>query len=168
MLGLQPQAPVEQLLGKSPPPAQHRPLVILPPEATQLLATPPPPPVPALPALPPLPAEPPAPPVPEPTQSLPSQQVLAGHWQTLTVCVDPGPQPQAPTRQVFGKSGVEVQHSASDTVPPACSHALVEPPLPAEPELPAWPAEPELPELPPDPLVPALPPVAPPSVPPRS
>ncbi len=179
LLGLQPQAPVLQLFGKSPPPLQHNPCATTPPELTQVLAGPPP-----APALPPAPAPPPAPPLPEFAQVAPSQHVSAGQLHTLTASVDPGPHPQAPMAQVFGKSPAEEQHSAVATLPPALMQAEstpppppapaappVLPPLPAAPELPAVPAAPPaLPPLPAAPELPAAPafPPIPASLPPRS
>jgi len=45
------------------------------------------------------------------------------HWQTGRVRLLEGLQPQAPSPQVFGKSGWLEQHKRLETVPPDATHA---------------------------------------------
>jgi len=104
--GLQPQAPIRQVLGKSPPPSQQDSVATVPPESVQ----------------------------PEAdssvggdvgvvsTQSFPSQQCPSGQEQTRVSSILSGEHPHAPIRQVLGKSSIPSQHRDVVTVPPASVH----------------------------------------------
>lgn len=59
---------------------------------------------------------------------MPSKHFPLGHWQVFTSWLFAGEQPQAPVRQVLGKSEVLVQQSPLLTVPPELVQPASAPP----------------------------------------
>jgi hypothetical protein len=81
----------------------------------------PPCPVPPWPPAPPAPLAPPLPLGPHPLVG--KKQLLVGHVHTVTVWLEVGEQPQAPTKHEFGKSPWLLQHCCALTCPPVEMHS---------------------------------------------